>query len=332
MVRITNCMRSMWNSSAKFKYSLLSETNDQNILAENKYLGWLDYDLVSLNLVFFHLRNDSFSKRRHPEFTIPWVFRSLVPLNCITKTKWTKNWCISLINCSYSQKKNEPHFKILLFYFKQLVINMSGTGRTGAPPGKMFLSRDSVRLRRRNASRWRRCSDWKKIRNCKCSLGDDGRMTVLDWRLWLGQDVRKCRNRRIFRYFPRWNQTNNFFLEDILLKSLLAHLKVTWQLTELCILISFMVDRFHDLSLSVGKYYTSLLKSHTCNNYCCINKEINILHYDGNQVNVSEISRNLSWLLLLLCYCLHVTSRRSLRKRGCEPKSWSSKYISWIFN
>ena len=56
---------------------------------------------------------------------------------------------------------------------------MNGTGRTGAPPEKMFLSRDSVRLKRRNASRWRRCSDWRKIRNCKCSLGDDGRMTVL---------------------------------------------------------------------------------------------------------------------------------------------------------
>ena len=35
------------------------------------------------------------------------------------------------------------------------------------------------------------------------------------------------------RYFLRWsrlNQTNQLFLKDILLKSLLAHLKVTWQL------------------------------------------------------------------------------------------------------
>ena len=52
-----------------------------------------------------------------------------------------------------------------------------------------------------------------------------------------------------------------------------------------------LLFRNHVQSLSVGKYYTSLLKSHTCNNYCYMNKEISIHHYDGNQVIVFEISR-----------------------------------------
>ena len=47
---------------------------------------------------------------------------------------------------------------------------------------------------------------------------------------------------------------------------------------------------FRVQSLSVGKYYTSLLKSHICTYYCCINKEINIHHYDANELNVFDIS------------------------------------------
>ena len=51
-----------------------------------------------------------------------------------------------------------------------------------------------------------------------------------------------------------------------------------------------IIVRNHVQSLSVGKYYTSLLKSHTCNNYCYINKEISIHHYDANELNVFDIS------------------------------------------
>ena len=51
-----------------------------------------------------------------------------------------------------------------------------------------------------------------------------------------------------------------------------------------------LLFRFHVQSLSVGKYYTSLLKSHTCNNYCYMNKEINIHLYDANELNVFDIS------------------------------------------
>ena len=52
-----------------------------------------------------------------------------------------------------------------------------------------------------------------------------------------------------------------------------------------------IIVRNHVQSLSVGKYYTSLLKSHTCNNYCYINKEISIHYYDANELNVFDISR-----------------------------------------
>ena len=52
-----------------------------------------------------------------------------------------------------------------------------------------------------------------------------------------------------------------------------------------------MVDRFHDLSLSVGKYYTSLLKSHTCINYCCINKKSILMQYNANELNVFDTSQ-----------------------------------------
>ena len=93
------------------------------------------------------------------------------------------------------------------------------------------------------------------------------------------------------KIFPTVNQTNQLFLEDILLKSLLAHLKVTRQLN-INIRSHGTIIRFrvYVLSVSVGKYYTSLLKSHTCNYYCCINKEINIHHYDANELNVFDIS------------------------------------------
>ena len=60
------------------------------------------------------------------------------------------------------------------------------------------------------------------------------------------------------RYFPvrRSHQTNQLFLEDILLKSLLAHLKVTRQLNINIRSHGTIIVRNHDLSLSVGKYYT----------------------------------------------------------------------------
>ena len=50
-----------------------------------------------------------------------------------------------------------------------------------------------------------------------------------------------------------------------------------------------MVDRFHDLSLSVGKYYTSLSKSLFSNNYCCINRKNISNQYDANELNVFDI-------------------------------------------
>ena len=52
-----------------------------------------------------------------------------------------------------------------------------------------------------------------------------------------------------------------------------------------------MVDQFHDLSLSVGKYYTSLLKSLFITNYCCFNKKNITVYYDANELNVFDISR-----------------------------------------
>ena len=83
---------------------------------------------------------------------------------------------------------------------------------------------------------------------------------------------------------------------------------------------------FHVQSLSVGKYYTSLLKSHICTNYCCINKEINILHYDANELNVFDISWNLSWPLLRLCYCLHYDVTGHLSQiEAVNFETWSSK-------
>ena len=55
-------------------------------------------------------------------------------------------------------------------------------------------------------------------------------------------------------------------------------------------MVQLLFVRNHVQSLSVGKYYTSLLKSQTCNYYCYINKEINIHHYDANELNVFDIS------------------------------------------
>ena len=37
-----------------------------------------------------------------------------------------------------------------------------------------------------------------------------------------------------------------------------------------------------------------------------------------NQVNVFDISRNLSWPLLRLCYCLHYDVTKVISDRGCE--------------
>ena len=79
-----------------------------------------------------------------------------------------------------------------------------------------------------------------------------------------------------------------------------------------------MVDRFHDLSVSVGKYYTSLLKSLFITNYCCINKKNISNQYDANELNVSDISRNLSWLLLLRLFTYDVI--RSSQIEPVNPK------------
>ena len=41
-----------------------------------------------------------------------------------------------------------------------------------------------------------------------------------------------------------------------------------------------------------------------------------------NQVNVFDISQNLSWpLLLRLCYCLHYDITRVISDRGCELRN-----------
>ena len=81
--------------------------------------------------------------------------------------------------------------------------------------------------------------------------------------------------------------------------------------------------RFHVQSLSVGKYYTSLSKSHICTYYCWINKEINIRHYDANELNVFGISR--SWPLLCLVIVYTMTSQRSSQIEAVNFETWSSK-------
>ena len=81
-----------------------------------------------------------------------------------------------------------------------------------------------------------------------------------------------------------------------------------------------MVDRFHDLSLSVGKYYTSLLKSLFIINYCCINEKNIFIQYNANELNVFDISRKLSWRLLpsLLLFMYDVTGSSQIE--AVNPK------------
>ena len=76
----------------------------------------------------------------------------------------------------------------------------------------------------------------------------------------------------------------------------------------------------HVQSLSVGKYYTSLLKSQTCNNYYYINKEISIHYYDANELNVFDISwichgRSSFSFVFVIVYTM---TSQVISDRGCE--------------
>ena len=94
-----------------------------------------------------------------------------------------------------------------------------------------------------------------------------------------------------------------------------------------------MVDQFHDLSVSVGKYYTSLSKSLFTTNYCCINKKNIFIQYDTNELNVSDISQKSVMAaspssLLLFTY----DATGSYQIEAVNFEAWSSNYISRIFN
>ena len=58
------------------------------------------------------------------------------------------------------------------------------------------------------------------------------------------------------------------------------------------------------------------------------------MQYDANELNVFDISRNLSWPLLLASSLLlfTMTSQRSSQIEAVNFEIWSSKYISRIFN
>ena len=47
------------------------------------------------------------------------------------------------------------------------------------------------------------------------------------------------------------------------------------------------------------------------------------MQYDANELNVFDISRNLSWplSLLRLCYCLHYDVTKVISDRGCELRN-----------
>ena len=46
------------------------------------------------------------------------------------------------------------------------------------------------------------------------------------------------------------------------------------------------------------------------------------MQYNANELNVFDISRNLSWpLLLRLCYCLHYDVTKVISDRGCELRN-----------
>ena len=87
-----------------------------------------------------------------------------------------------------------------------------------------------------------------------------------------------------------------------------------------------MVDRFQVQSLSVERNIIPPFQKAISTICYWINKKISILHYDVNHLNVSEISRKLSWLPIppsLLLFTYDVT--KVSPERGCEPKSQSSK-------
>ena len=96
-----------------------------------------------------------------------------------------------------------------------------------------------------------------------------------------GVEVESCR-RREDRYFPSPVKSDKLkYFSKPFIRSLLALLKVTWQLINYAYEYSVMADWFHDHSLSIAKYYTSLSKSLVSTNCYHINKEINILHYNA---------------------------------------------------
>ena len=95
-----------------------------------------------------------------------------------------------------------------------------------------------------------------------------------------------------------------------------------------------MVDRIHDLSLSVGKYYTSLSKSLFSNNYCCINKKNISNQYDANELSVFDIfmkSVMAASSSIVIVYTM--TSLGHLSQiEAVNPNHGVPKYISRIFN
>ena len=94
-----------------------------------------------------------------------------------------------------------------------------------------------------------------------------------------------------------------------------------------------MVDRFHDLSVSIGKYCTSLSKSLFTTNYCCINKKNIFIQHDTNELNVSDISRKSVMATppsSLLLFMYDITRSSQIKAVNFEARS--SKHISRIFN
>ena len=124
----------------------------------------------------------------------------------------------------------------------------------------------------------------------------------------------------VFKIFPTESNKPIISWRHYLLKSLLAHLKVARQLNINIWSHGTIIVRNHVQSLSVGKYYTSLLKSHACNNYCYINKEISIHHYDANELNVFDISRichgrsSFSFVFVIV----YTMTSQVISDRGCE--------------
>ena len=142
----------------------------------------------------------------------------------------------------------------------------------------------------------------------------------------------------LLRYFPvRWNKTKNLFSKTFYLRAFLLIWRWhdNWLDLVICILISFMVDWFRVLSLSIGKYYTSLSKSLFSNNYCCINKKNISNQFDTNKLIVFDILinqkrfhvcvPNSSWRTTWCCF-LALTSKSMA---ACvKPLYWSQNTIN----